>query len=105
MVYRVEMTLRASSDLVDIYWRINAADSPQAFAWFSGLENVIQSLDKQPRRGAVTLESAKLRQLLYGTNPNVYRVIYKVDESAQTVYVLHIRHGARTAFIPNEIDQ
>lgn len=105
MVYRVEITSRASSDLVDIYWRINAADSPQALAWFNGLENMIQSLGKQPRRGALTLESARLRQLLYGTNPDVYRVIYKIEERAQIVYILHIRHGARAAFVPNEIDQ
>jgi mRNA-degrading endonuclease RelE of RelBE toxin-antitoxin system len=37
----------------------------------------------------------KRRHLLYGKKPNVYRVIYEVDEKLQTVWVLTIRHGAR----------
>ena len=37
----------------------------------------------------------KVRNLLYGKNPHVYRVIYAVDEDRKTVWVLTIRHGAR----------
>jgi mRNA-degrading endonuclease RelE of RelBE toxin-antitoxin system len=33
----------------------------------------------------------KLRRLLYGPKPHVYRVIYEVDEPRQTVRVLTIR--------------
>src|SRR5205807_9117858 len=45
MAYRVELIPRAGRDLRDIYWRIHADDSPQAFAWFNGLEAMIYSLD------------------------------------------------------------
>jgi mRNA-degrading endonuclease RelE of RelBE toxin-antitoxin system len=37
----------------------------------------------------------KLRHLLYGKKPHVYRVIYEIDELRQAVWVLTIRHGAR----------
>ena len=103
MVYRVEITTRASSDLIDIFWLIQAIDSPTALAWFDGLEEMIHSLEKQPRRGMVTVESSTFRQLLYGTKPRVYRIIYEIDETARIVHVLHIRHGARAAFEPHEI--
>ena len=37
----------------------------------------------------------ELRHLLYGKKPHIYRVIYEVDEQRKTVWLLHIRHGAR----------
>ena len=37
----------------------------------------------------------KLRNLLYGNKPHVYRVIYEAEERRQAVWMLHIRHGAR----------
>jgi mRNA-degrading endonuclease RelE of RelBE toxin-antitoxin system len=33
--------------------------------------------------------------LLFGKKPNVYRVIFSIEESARVVRVVHIRHGAR----------
>jgi mRNA-degrading endonuclease RelE of RelBE toxin-antitoxin system len=38
--------------------------------------------------------------LLYGRKPNVYRIIYAIDERNSVVAVLHIRHGAHKAFAP-----
>jgi plasmid stabilization system protein ParE len=98
MAYRVEWTTRADRDLRRIYQRIHADDSDPAFAWFNGLEALACSLDEHPNRGAVTPESKQLRHLLYGNKPHVYRVIYRVYESAKKVRVLHIRHGAREPF-------
>jgi len=39
----------------------------------------------------------------YGKKPNVYRVIYEVDEELQTVWVLTIRHGARRKVKASEL--
>ena len=39
-----------------------------------------------------------LRHLLFGKKPNVYRIIYAIDERTHVVRVLHIRHGARARF-------
>jgi len=46
----------------------------------------------------VTPESDKLRHLLYGKKPHIYRAIYRVLEEQKQVDVLHIRHGARRRF-------
>jgi toxin ParE1/3/4 len=98
MAYRVELTVRAERDLKRIYKYIHADDSDPPFAWFNGLETLISSLDELPNRGAVTPEDKKLRHLLYGNKPHVYRIVYRVYERAKEVRVLHIRHGARKAF-------
>ena len=45
----------------------------------------------------------KLRHLLYGKKPYVYRVIYVVEEARQTVWVLTIRHGARRKLKPSDV--
>ena len=98
MAYRVELTVRAGRDLRHIYRRIHARDSKQAFAWFNGLATMIYSLSENPARGAVPPENEKLRQLFYGNKPHIYRIIYRVEERAKKVTVLHVRHGARDEF-------
>ncbi|MEE3499933.1 hypothetical protein [Acidiphilium acidophilum] len=52
----------------------------QAADWFNGLEALVLSLEGYPSRGTPTVEDGKLRHLLYGTRPSVYRVIYAIDE-------------------------
>lgn len=100
MVYRVELTARAERDLADLFLTINAYDSGAAFDWWTGLKASIESLENNPQRCALTPESRLLRQLLYGKNPHVYRVIYKLIEKQRLVRVLHVRHGARRAVNP-----
>jgi toxin ParE1/3/4 len=103
MTYRVDVTARASRDLRRIYSAIHAGDSRQAHAWFNSLEAAILSLDEYPARGSATREDERLRQVLYGHKPHVYRLIYAIDEQSQIVRVLHIRHGARKAFAPRTL--
>ena len=35
----------------------------------------------------------EVRHLFYGHSPNVYRILFTIDDNV--VYVLHIRHGRR----------
>ena len=79
-------------------------DAVQAHAWFDGLEKAVLSLDENPARGAPIPEGGDLRHLLYGQRRHLYRIIYAIDEGNRIVTVLHIRHGARDAFMPNEPD-
>jgi hypothetical protein len=44
-------------------------------------------------------EDSRLRHLLHGRKPNLYRVIYAIDDEREVVTVLHIRHGRRDAFV------
>jgi mRNA-degrading endonuclease RelE of RelBE toxin-antitoxin system len=98
MAYRVDIAARAARDLKALALRIRVNDTPRARAWFEGLRELIYSLDALPERGAVTPENPDLRHLTYGTKPHIYRIIYQVDQRAQNVTVLHIRHSAQDAF-------
>jgi toxin ParE1/3/4 len=98
MAYAVSLAARAERDLAEIYEHIHAAESAAARRWFEALKREIFALQDYPNRCAVTPESKKIRHLLYGHKPRVYRVIYLVAEDEKKVYVLHIRHGARRKF-------
>jgi plasmid stabilization system protein ParE len=100
MTYRVDLTRRATRDLHRLFRQIDAAESSQARAWFNGLEAAILSLRDHPARCPKTPENETLRHLLYGHGRNIYRAIYRIDERAAIVTVLHIRHGARRALPP-----
>ncbi|MGD0010162.1 MAG: type II toxin-antitoxin system RelE/ParE family toxin [Terriglobia bacterium] len=95
MTYLVNITARAERDLADLYGVINAEHSDAALKWYRGLKEAILSLGDHPNRHPVTRKSDKLRHLLYGHKPHIYRVIYRVLERQKHVEVLHIRHGAR----------
>ena len=99
MAYLIEFADRAARDLEALYVEKNAAESQVASRWYNGLEEAVYALANYPRRCPVATEARKLRRelrhLLYGKKPHVYRVIYQVDESRQTVWVLTVRHGAR----------
>jgi hypothetical protein len=41
----------------------------------------------------MTPENNRLRHLLYGHKPDIYRVIYLVLEKQKHVEILHVRHG------------
>src|ERR1700741_574849 len=82
MTYRVEFAARASRDLEILYKEKNAAESHAAARWFNGLEEAVYALASFPYRCPVAPEARKtkrkLRHLLYGKKPHVYRVIYEV---------------------------
>jgi mRNA-degrading endonuclease RelE of RelBE toxin-antitoxin system len=101
MAYRVEFTERAIRDLKRLYKAINAEDSVQARDWCDSLEHAIFSLEEHPVRAATIPEDNTLRHLLYGRKRNIYRIIFAIDEDGKIVSVLHICHGARTAYCPD----
>jgi toxin ParE1/3/4 len=87
MVYLVNVTARAGRDLTVLFDAINAEHSDVALKWYRGLKEAILRLEEQPNRCPETPENAKLRQLLYGHKPHVYRVIYRVAENRKQVDV------------------
>lgn len=94
---------RAERDLADIYAYVQARRSDAARAWYVGLKDSIRSLCNSPSRCAVTPENDRLRHLLYGHKPHIYRVIYRILERPKHVEVLHIRHGAMDELGKTEI--
>jgi toxin ParE1/3/4 len=107
MAYAIELTRRAERDLDDLYKFISRDRSAVAHRWFNGLERAILGLERFPRRCQRAPESRKarrpLRHLLYGTKPDIYRVLYAIDDTNKLVRVLTIRHGARDTLIAREM--
>lgn len=95
VAYLVNITARAERDLAGLFEVIGAEHSDAALKWYRGLREAILSLEDHPNRHPVTRKRDKLRHLLYGHQPHIYRVIYRVREKQKHVEVLHIRHGAR----------
>ena len=99
MPYEIKFAARAARDLEILYLEKNTEESQAAARWFNGLEGAVFALEEFPHRHPVAPESRKvkrrMRHLLYGKKPHVYRVIYEVEERRQIVWVLTIRHGAR----------
>jgi toxin ParE1/3/4 len=98
MAYLVNVTARTERDLALIFAGIDAEHSDAALNWCRRLKEAILSLDEHPKRCPETSENARLRHLLYGNKPDIYRVIYRIAEKDRQVDVLHIRHGARHRF-------
>jgi plasmid stabilization system protein ParE len=105
MPFRVKLSALAERDLDRIYRYIEAESSPQASVWFNGLHAALGSLSEMPERHPVISEDARLRHLLYGNKPHIYRIIYAVDLTGQQVNIVHVRHHARDAFKPTKTIQ
>ena len=103
MAFLVNLTARAQRDLASLYGEINAQESGTAWVWYRGLREAILSLEEMPNRCPATPERARLRHLLYGHKPHVYRIIFRVLERQKRVDVLHIRHAARREFTESNL--
>lgn len=103
MAYLVKLMPRARRDLATIFDYIRADEFDVALRWYNGLKEAILTLEEHPFRCGFTPESNRFRHLLYGSRPNVYRVIDRILEDACVVEVLHIRHGARRLFKPRDL--
>ena len=95
MAYAIDLAARAERDLAHLYAYLDAGRSEAALEWYRGIREAILSLEERPNRCPFAPENDKLRHLLYGNKPHVYRAIYRVLEKEKRVEVLHIRHGAR----------
>lgn len=98
MAFRVKQTAQADYDLdLILEWLLAQQAGDTGQRWFRKLKESINSLTAMPERCMLALENAdfpfEVRQLLYGHKPNQYRVLFTIE--ADTVVVLHIRHGRR----------
>jgi plasmid stabilization system protein ParE len=103
MAYLVEITPRAERDLTSLYVDINATDSERARQWYLGFTEAILGLAEMPNRNPITPENKRLRHLLYGRKPHVYRAIFRLRNKARRVEILHIRHGGRRRFKASDL--
>ena len=95
--YRVEITAVAATELREAYLWIQEDSPARAVRWREGLLKQIERLETLPERCPLAPENAffaeEIRQLLYGQRRGRYRILFTTEKD--TVYVLHIRRGAR----------
>jgi plasmid stabilization system protein ParE len=107
MAYQVVLTDTAKADADQLYrWVVDAAPT-YGPKWFNQLVLSLQSLDRFPNRCPLAREAHRVRGnvrcMLFGKGRNRYRILYEVDEARETVWILHIRHGARGDMDTDEI--
>jgi plasmid stabilization system protein ParE len=98
MAFRVEISLQAERDAEQILeWLLSQKSGQAGINWFLALDDAFASLKEFPERCPIAAESSRfpfeVRQLLYGRNPHIYRILFTI--SSDKVTVLHIRHGRR----------
>ncbi len=93
--YRIAYTLRAKSDLLNIYSHI-AQDSPDSAEGM--LERILYSvelLSHFPRRQKACRSGGQLKGDVFSLPIWPYVVFFRISEDEATVHIVHIRHGAR----------
>src|ERR1035438_7528082 len=98
MAFRVKQTPQADHDLdLILEWLLAQQAGETGLRWFRTLKEALTSLSELPERCPLAPESKEflfeVRQLLYGRKPHLYRVLFTIE--ADTVVILHIRHGRR----------
>jgi plasmid stabilization system protein ParE len=100
MSFRTEFTEVADMEAQDTFLWLLGRSPQQAGRWLEGLERAVASLTEFPTRCPLAPENdafeVEVRQLLYGA----YRLLFTLvdsdeDGTADTVRLLHVRHGAR----------
>ncbi len=101
----IEPEAKASLHHAVDWWSENRSRE-QAFRWYEGIYDVIQTLSNDPQRHPLARENHKsddeLRELHFGlgTRPT-HRIIFVIDPDA--VRVLAIRHVAQDDATPEDL--
>ena len=107
MAFQVLLQPQAEADITQAYAYLSERSPQVAAHWYRCVKDAIQSLADLPLRCPVAPEADKLgfplRQLLYGRQPGIYRIVFRVLEDAQQVHVLTVRHSARKPLSEDEL--
>lgn len=97
-VYQVALADTAKADAYCIYGWVAERAPLRGPAWFEALLDALYSLEHQPYRCPLAREAGKtkrdIRCLIFGRRHGTYRILYEVDPHHNTVWILHVRHGA-----------
>jgi plasmid stabilization system protein ParE len=103
-IYRVEVSDTADAEADQAFFWLVGRSPELAGRWYSGLLDAYQSLSQLPNRCPLApeneeFEAVEVRQLLYGSRRNVYRILFYIREAIgtepATVRILHVRRGIR----------
>jgi len=104
MAFDVEITDPARDDIDGAVTFIAQNSQASARKWKTTLQALILSLQEMPSRFTVIAEAGELG-LPYRSAPHhSHRVIFRIDEQKNTVYVIRVHHGARRPLSHEDID-
>jgi len=106
MKRRVRLSGRAERDIDEtLSWLCRQGAVSAANRWHERLLTAVATLEREPERCPIALESEELgielRELLFGRRQGVYRILFVIEQRAVTV--VHIRHAARDALRPDDL--
>jgi plasmid stabilization system protein ParE len=104
MAFSVEITDPARDDIDDSVAFIAQRSQPAARKWKTELQVLILSLQDMPGRFAVIPEAGELGMPYRSAPHHSHRVIFRIDEQKNTVYVVRVYHGARQPLTYEDID-
>ncbi len=104
MAFDVEITDPARDGIDDAVTFIARNSQAAARKWKTARQALILSLGEMPGRFTVIAEAGELG-LPYRSAPHhSHRVIFRIDEEKNTVYVVRVYHGARRPLSHEDID-
>ncbi len=104
MAFSVEITDPARDDIDDAVMFIAQKSQSAARKWKTELQALILSLQEMPGRFAVIPEATELEMPYRSAPHHSHRVIFRVDEPKNTVYVVRVYHGSRRPLSSEDID-
>ncbi len=107
MAYQIVLADTATADANEIYDWVAQRATIRGPEWFEELMDCLYSLESFPNRCPLAREATEakrqIRCLHFGKRRHVYRILYEVDESRKTVFILHMRHGALRDIDPDQL--
>ena len=104
MAFDVEITDPARDDIDDAVTFIAQNSPAAARRWKTALQTLILSLGEMPGRFAVIAEAEELGLPYRNAPHHSHRVIFRIDEVKNMVFVVRVYHGARRPLSPDDID-
>ncbi len=103
MVFKVVITAPAEQD-IDEATQYIADDSQSADSkWNAELWTVIFSLKEMPSRFSVIPEAEELGFPYRSISHYAHRMIFRIDETSETVFIIRVFHGARRSLTQEEV--
>jgi len=101
--YQVIITPEAEAGVRESFRYIYKQSPFNAENWLRDLYATIETLEQFPERCAFARERDYLEEDLRQLNFKSHRVVFQVNNTSSTVYVLHVRHSSRLAVGEPEI--
>ena len=95
MAFRVIIADPATLDIKDVLDFISRDSKERARAWYFGVRSTVDLLREHPARFATIPESFFGSRLYHQVLYHSRRVIYRIDELVEVVYVVRMYHQAR----------